>query len=176
MRTVPYREVSLQEGLPDRDPPAQRHSLDRDPLHRNPPAGQTLPWAETPLDRDPPWTETALDRDRDPPDTDPPGQRPPPDRDPQTETPPDRDFLDRDSPGHVTCGACWDRDPPITLPCRNFVNIRGKYTQPIQSYMFTSFTTKHYRSGTVNSNTVNSKFHLIRSFFEILAGILSFHV
>ena len=31
-------------------------------------------------------------------------------------------------------------------------------------------------SGTVNSNTVNSKFHLIRSFFEILAGILSFHV
>ena len=34
----------------------------------------------------------------------------------------------------------------------------------------------HYRSGTVNSNTVNSKFHLIRSFFEILARILSFHV
>ena len=33
-----------------------------------------------------------------------------------------------------------------------------------------------YRSGTVNSNTVNSKFHLIRSFFEILARILSFHV
>ena len=35
-------------------------------------------------------------------------------------------------PGHVTCGACWDRDPPPpmwtelqtgvkTLPCRNFV-------------------------------------------------------
>ena len=33
-----------------------------------------------------------------------------------------------------------------------------------------------YRSGTVNSNTVNSKFHLIGSFFEILARILSFHV
>ena len=33
-----------------------------------------------------------------------------------------------------------------------------------------------YRSGTVNSNTVNSKFHLIQSFFEILARILSFHV
>ena len=33
-----------------------------------------------------------------------------------------------------------------------------------------------YRSGTFNSNTVNSKFHLIRSFFEILARILSFHV
>ena len=34
----------------------------------------------------------------------------------------------------------------------------------------------NYRSGTLNSNTVNSKFHLIRSFFEILARILSFHV
>ena len=33
-----------------------------------------------------------------------------------------------------------------------------------------------YRSGTLYSNTVNSKFHLIRSFFEILATILSFHV
>ena len=33
-----------------------------------------------------------------------------------------------------------------------------------------------YRSGTVNSNTVNSKFHLIRSFFEYLARFLSFHV
>ena len=33
-----------------------------------------------------------------------------------------------------------------------------------------------YRSGTVNSNTVNLKFHLIRSFFEIFATFLSFHV
>ena len=33
-----------------------------------------------------------------------------------------------------------------------------------------------YRSGTVNSNTVNSKFHVIRSFFEIFARFLSFHV
>ena len=33
-----------------------------------------------------------------------------------------------------------------------------------------------YRSGTLNSNMVNSKFHLIRSFFQILARILSFHV
>ena len=32
-----------------------------------------------------------------------------------------------------------------------------------------------YRSGTLNSNTVNSKFHLIRSFFEIFARFLSFH-
>ena len=40
----------------------------------------------------------------------------------------------------------------------------------------TQCTILHYRSGTINSNTVNSKFHLIRSFFEILATILSFHV
>ena len=33
-----------------------------------------------------------------------------------------------------------------------------------------------YRSGTLNSNTVNSKFHLIRSFFEIFARFLLFHV
>ena len=33
-----------------------------------------------------------------------------------------------------------------------------------------------YRSGTVNSDTVNSKFHLIRSFFEYLSRFLSFHV
>ena len=35
---------------------------------------------------------------------------------------------------------------------------------------------KNYRSGTVNSNTVNSKFHLIRSCCEYLARFLSFHV
>ena len=33
-----------------------------------------------------------------------------------------------------------------------------------------------YRSGTVNLNTVNSKFHLIQSFFEIFARFLLFHV
>ena len=44
----------------------------------------------------------------------------------------------------------------------------------------TSFTIEMlpflYRSGTLNSNTVNSKFRLIRSFFEIFARSLSFHV
>ena len=34
----------------------------------------------------------------------------------------------------------------------------------------------YYRSGTVNSNTVNSKFHLIRSCCKYLARFLSFHV
>ena len=33
-----------------------------------------------------------------------------------------------------------------------------------------------YRLGTVNSNTVNSKFHLIQSFFDFLARFLSSHV
>ena len=40
--------------------------------------------------------------------------------------------------------------------------------------IFDNFFT--YKSGTVNSNTVNSKFHLIRSFFEIFARFLLFHV
>ena len=35
---------------------------------------------------------------------------------------------------------------------------------------------QNHRSGTVNSNTVYSKFHLIRSFFEIFARFLLFHV
>ena len=35
---------------------------------------------------------------------------------------------------------------------------------------------ENYRSGTVNSNTVNSKFHLIRSCCKYLARFLSFHV
>ena len=33
-----------------------------------------------------------------------------------------------------------------------------------------------YRSGTVNSNMVNSKFHLIWNFCEIFTRFLSFHV
>ena len=33
-----------------------------------------------------------------------------------------------------------------------------------------------YRSGTVNSNMANSKFHFIQSFCEIFARFLSFHV
>ena len=39
-----------------------------------------------------------------------------------------------------------------------------------------SLTFSQYRSGTVNSNTVNSKFHFIRSCCEYLARFLSFHV
>ena len=78
--------------------------LDRDPLTETP---QT----ETHLNRDP-WTETPLDRD-------PLGQRPPWIETPWTET-----SIDREIPGHVTCGACWDRDPALwkeflTHACEN---------------------------------------------------------
>ena len=48
--------------------------------------------------------------------------------------------------------------------------------QPGAMVMFTREDKMKYRSGTLNSNTVNSKFHLIRSFFEIFARFLSFHV
>ena len=34
-------------------------------------------------------------------------------------------------------------------------------------------TYAHYRSHTVNSNTVNSKFHLIQSFYEVFVNIFS---
>ena len=67
-------------------------------------------------------------------------------------------------------GSCKLSIPGTCLSCLEIlsvmlivlcVNLRGK---------------KHYRSGTVNSNTVNSKFHLIQSFFEIFATFLLFHV
>ena len=47
------------------------------------------------------------------------------------------------------------------IPLSNFLGIE---------YFF------RYRSGMLNSNTDNSKFHLIRSLFEIFARFLSFHV
>ena len=37
-------------------------------------------------------------------------------------------------------------------------------------------TPNQNRSGMVNSNMVNSKFHLIQRFFDFLARFLSFHV
>ena len=47
---------------------------------------------------------------------------------------------------------------------------------PRTNYTYFMLLKTNYRSGTVNSNTVNSKFHLIRSFFEIFARLISFHV
>ena len=91
---LPYR----RGFLPNRDPPGQR------------PPRQILPWTENP------WTETLLDRD-------PLGQRPPGQRPSWTETPWTETLLVRDPPGHITCGACWDRDTPpinrIAQGCKN---------------------------------------------------------
>ena len=54
--------------------------------------------------------------------------------------------------------------------------LKGK--RPSRSMFFFKMKrfSSNYRSGTVNSNTVNSRFHLIRSFFDFLARFLSFHV
>ena len=57
----------------------------------------------------------------------------------------------------------------------------GKATEKIFLGLFSILgiiqnTVANYRSGTVNTNTVNSKFHLIRSYCEYSARILSLHV
>ena len=48
----------------------------------------------------------------------------------------------------------------------------GSVVETLDSYLMQT----DYRSGMVNLNTVKSKFHLIRSFFEIFATFLLFHV
>ena len=39
-----------------------------------------------------------------------------------------------------------------------------------------TYSANSFRLGMVNSNTINSKFHLIRSYCKYLATILSFHL
>ena len=63
----------------------------------------------------------------------------------------------------------------ITLPQTSFMGGNKSFRSKNFVACEHSFT-KYYRSGTLNSNMVNSKFHLIRSFFEIFARFLSFHV
>ena len=46
----------------------------------------------------------------------------------------------------------------------------------IDKYNIKIHPLNEYRSATVKSNTVSSKFHLIRSLFEIFAKFLLFHV
>ena len=60
---------------------------------------------------------------------------------------------------------CWDGEDEH---CNTSKIVMPKIIESILFY--------DYRSGTVNSNTVNSKFHLIRSCCEYLARFLSFHV
>ena len=106
-------------------PPDRHHSLQTETL----PPRQRPSWTETPLDRDPPgqrppWTETPLDRD--PLKETPSEKRTPLGRDPP-DNPPDRDpRLDRDLPGHLTCGA----------PCRNFVTSGNNRLTPPREILF----------------------------------------
>ena len=73
-------------------------------------------------------------------------------------------------------GLVWPSGVKLYLvPC----SAQQLYTETIECWgekFGLDFSVLRYRSGTVNSNTVNAKFHLIRSFFEIFARFLSFHV
>ena len=69
--------------------------------------------------------------------------------------------------------------PLILLLLNSFISaniILGKLYSQMKFYITSFCSHLTYRSGMLNSNTVNSKFHLIRSFFEIFARFLSFHV
>ena len=61
---------------------------------------------------------------------------------------------------------------------RGFLRTSELNLERIQNFLGSALadTIMHYRSGTANSNTVNSKFHLIRSFNQDFARFLSFHV
>ena len=78
-----------------------------------------------------------------------------------------------------TCSNLFTSKTPAT---RLVLKSGGRLLKHVQIHehmlqeCFLVFLLFHYRSGTVNSNTVNSKFHLIRSLFEIFARFLSFHV
>ena len=88
---------------------------------------RSLPYRGLP-NRDPPGQRPPQNR---PPRKWPPGQRSPPPRQrpPPGQRPPTWTETPQTPLGHVTCGACWDRDPSPTesqtgvktLPCRNFV-------------------------------------------------------
>ena len=67
-------------------------------------------------------------------------------------------------PGLPPPGSAPAADKRKQLPCA------GSNLSLIHSHIITE---TYYRSGTVNSNMVNSKFHLIRSYFEYLARIIS---
>ena len=65
----------------------------------------------------------------------------------------------------------------INVQCLNLLNMCVIALAKMQAcFIVYNRHFRKYRSGTVNSNTVNSKFHLIRSLFEIFARFLSFHV
>ena len=68
---------------------------------------------------------------------------------------------------------------------QDIVNEKTKIITQILEFLTSGVTSREvptskgsslYRSDTANSNTVNSKFHLIRSLSEDFARFLSFHV
>ena len=86
------------------------------------------------------------------------------------------------TPSHQTATAAGSTHPTRMHSC-SFLKISSydyRYFSPVFIYFILNVEKSSnefdYRSGTVNSNTVNSKFHLIRSYCEYLARILSFHV
>ena len=81
------------------------------------------------------------------------------------------------APRGDTCGgACFGGggDPLVTATAVGGTHPTGMHSCLIMCLHLVDINL--YRSGTVNLNTVNSKFHLIRSFFEIFVRFLSFHV
>ena len=71
----------------------------------------------------------------------------------------------------------WNaEDRKLLLITQNNPRTAPNPLPPRLKYFWVSEKSTFYRSGMVNSNTVNSKFHLIRSYCEYLARILSFHV
>ena len=80
---------------------------------------------------------------------------------------------------YIISGVSFDGKNIVTFKVNYFTQLYLYYILKASfscSFSQASFAFSEYRSGMVNSNTVNSKFHLIRSFFEIFARFLSFHV
>ena len=84
----------------------------------------------------------------------------------------------RCSPSAFVAGFTIDLESMLYILSLCIVNVQWCRTSDrcLTSFIVGICWSKKYRSGTLNSNTVNSKFHLIRSFFEIFARFLSFHV
>ena len=134
-------------------------------------------WNTSPPDsRHPPGADTPLGAD--PPRSRPPGSRHPP----RKQTPHPRS---RHPPGSRLRHMVNERPVHIILKCilvySNYpichMSVADLHSKILDTCSFHEKLVEWwYRSGTLNSNTVNSKFHLIRSFFEIFARFLSFHV
>ena len=68
---------------------------------------------------------------------------------------------------------CWHQTWLVHLHPKLVTNVQLSVLSTTKLTTQVVFRLNYYRSGTVNSNTVNSKFHLIRSYCKYLATILS---